>query len=50
MAHLGAADAFAAMTADRVHRKALTKAEALKQMGQGAYDTDVLHALKMVAK
>jgi HD-GYP domain-containing protein (c-di-GMP phosphodiesterase class II) len=47
---LGAADAFAAMTADRVHRKALTKAEALKQMGQGAYDTDVLHALKMVAK
>jgi HD-GYP domain-containing protein (c-di-GMP phosphodiesterase class II) len=47
---LGAADAFAAMTADRAHRKALTKAEVLKQMGQGAYDTDVLHALKMVAK
>ncbi len=47
---LGAADAFAAMTADRAHRKALTKAEALKQMGQGAYDTDVLHALKTVAR
>ncbi|MFN7163079.1 MAG: HD-GYP domain-containing protein, partial [Pseudomonadota bacterium] len=39
---LGAADAFAAMTADRAHRKALTKTEALKQMGTGAYDETVL--------
>lgn len=47
---LGAADAFAAMTADRAHRKALSKAEALKQMSTGAYDTAVLEALKAVAK
>lgn len=47
---LGAADAYAAMTADRAHRKALSKAEALKQMGQGAYDSDVLNALRNVAR
>lgn len=47
---LGTADAYAAMTADRAHRKALSKAEALKQMAGGAYDAEVLAALKAVAK
>jgi HD-GYP domain-containing protein (c-di-GMP phosphodiesterase class II) len=47
---LGAADAFTAMTADRAHRKALSKTEALKQMAGGAYDDAVLVAIKSVAK
>lgn len=47
---LGAADAFAAMTADRAHRKALTKAEALKLMTTGAFDPDVLATLRAVAR
>ncbi len=43
---LGACDAFVAMTSDRAHRKAMTKAEALKAMNGGAFDADVVAALK----
>jgi HD-GYP domain-containing protein (c-di-GMP phosphodiesterase class II) len=47
---LGAADAYVAMTADRAHRQALSKTEALRQMAHGAFDADVLAALRNVAK
>lgn len=43
---LGACDAFVAMTSDRAHRKALTKAEALKAMSGGAFAPDVTAAIK----
>lgn len=43
---LGACDAYVAMTSDRAHRKAMTKAEALKAMGGGAFAADVVAALK----
>lgn len=43
---LGACDAFVAMTSDRSHRKAMTKGEALKAMGGGAFAQDVVGALK----
>ena len=43
---LGACDAFVAMTSDRAHRKAMTKAEALKAMSGGAFATDVVSSLK----
>jgi hypothetical protein len=43
---LGACDAFVAMTSERPHRKALTKAEALKAMHGGALAGDVVGAIK----
>lgn len=43
---LGACDAFVAMTSDRAHRKALTKAEALKAMNSGAFAAHVTAAIK----
>lgn len=43
---LGACDAFVAMTSDRAHRKAMTKAEALKAMSSGAFSPEVTAALK----
>ena len=43
---LAACDAFVAMTSDRAHRKALTKAEALKAMNSGAFAIDVAQAIK----
>jgi len=43
---LGACDAFVAMTSDRAHRKALTKAEALKAMSSGAFAPEVTAAIK----
>jgi HD-GYP domain-containing protein (c-di-GMP phosphodiesterase class II) len=43
---LGACDAFVAMTSDRAHRKAMTKGEALKAMGSGAFASDVVTSLK----
>ncbi|TKW61585.1 MAG: hypothetical protein DI628_02880 [Blastochloris viridis] len=43
---LGACDAFVAMTSDRAHRKAMTKAEALKAMSTGAFASDITAAIK----
>ena len=47
---LGAADAYTAMTSDRVHRKALSKVVALEQMSGGGFDERVLEAVKAVAR
>ncbi|RYG58991.1 MAG: hypothetical protein EON60_11775 [Alphaproteobacteria bacterium] len=43
---LAACDAFVAMTSDRAHRKAMTKSEALKVMGGGAFANEVVGAIK----
>lgn len=43
---LGACDAYVAMTSDRAHRKAMSKAEALKAMNSGAFAEDVVAAIK----
>jgi HD-GYP domain-containing protein (c-di-GMP phosphodiesterase class II) len=43
---LAACDSFVAMTSDRAHRKAMTKAEALKVMTGGAFASEVVNAIK----
>lgn len=43
---LGACDAYVAMTSERAHRKAMTKAEALKAMNNGTFDEGVVGAIK----
>jgi hypothetical protein len=47
---LGAADAYVALTSARAHRKAFTKQEALKALQGGAFDAEVVNAIKAVAR
>lgn len=47
---LGACDAYVALTSERAHRKALTKAEALKAMDTGAFDAQIVSVIKSIAK
>jgi|GEM_PF-1259522 len=46
---LGACDAYVAMTSDRAHRKAMSKADALGLMKNGAFEDEVVKAIRKVA-